>query len=166
MFVFGREKKSGRDRSVSDDDSSYRAKRLFEQLLNYYVMSRTPARLERYLEDELGACRNTDLEQRLAELDALEALLDDETVATDIRTLSALGDETRYRLVRLLVEADDELCVCEITPLVDVSDSAVSHALSNLADAGLVRKRKDGRWRKYRATPRANALLTVLDGSR
>ncbi|GAB7021017.1 ArsR/SmtB family transcription factor [Halostagnicola bangensis] len=129
-------------------------------------MSETADRLRRYLEDELGECRNEELQERLAELDDLEAMVDADVVSDDVRTLSALGNETRYRLVRLLVEADDELCVCEITPLVDVSDSAVSHALSNLVAADLVTKRKDGRWRKYRATSRANALLTVLDGSR
>jgi len=129
-------------------------------------MSETEDRLRRYLEDELEECRSEDLRCRLAELDDLEAALDEEVVANDVRTLSALGDGTRYRLVRLLVEAGEELCVCEITPLVEVSDSAVSHALSTLAEAGLVEKRKDGRWRKYRATDRAKALLTVLDGSR
>ncbi len=129
-------------------------------------MSETADRLRRYLEDELEECRSEDLRRRLAELDDLEAVLDEGVVADDVRTLSALGDGTRYRLVRLLVEASGELCVCEITPLVEVSDSAVSHALSTLAEAGLVEKRKDGRWRKYRATDRAKALLTVLDGSR
>ena len=129
-------------------------------------MAETTDRLRRYLDDELGECRNEDLQQRLIELDDLESMLDESVVSRDVQTLSALGNETRYRLVRLLVEADEALCVCEFIPLVDVSESAVSHALSTLADAGLVTKRKDGRWRKYRATNRANALLTVLDGSR
>ncbi|QFU81742.1 ArsR/SmtB family transcription factor [Natronorubrum aibiense] len=129
-------------------------------------MSETADRLRRYLEDELGECRNEDLQARLEDLDRLEELLDEDVVSNDVQTLSALGNETRYQLVRLLVEADEELCVCEITPLVDVSDSAVSHAFSKLVDAGLVTKRKDGRWRKYRATNRASTLLTVLDGSR
>ena len=129
-------------------------------------MAETTDRLRRYLDDELGECRNEDLQERLAELDDLESMLDESVVSRDVQTLSALGNETRYRLVRLLVEADEALCVCEFIPLVDVSESAVSHALSTLADAGLVTKRKDGRWRKYRATNRANALLTVLDGSR
>ena len=129
-------------------------------------MAETADRLRRYLEDELGECRSEDLQKRLAELDDLESVLDEDVVSSDVQTLSALGNETRYRLVRLLVEADETLCVCEITPLVDVSDSAVSHALSTLVQAGLVTKRKEGRWRKYRATSRASALLTVLDGSR
>ena len=129
-------------------------------------MSKANERLRRYLEDDLGACRNEDVQERLDELEDLETTLDPTLIAQDVQTLSSLGNETRYRLVRLLVEADAELCVCEITPLVDVSDSAVSHALSNLTESGLVTKRKEGRWRKYRATRRAQALLTVLDGAR
>ncbi|WP_394296231.1 ArsR/SmtB family transcription factor [Halorubrum lacusprofundi] len=85
----------------------------------------------------------------------------------DVELLSALGNETRYKIVRMLHAADgDELCVCELSPLLDVSDSAISHALSKLTDAGLVTRRKEGKWRMYRATPRANAVLVALDGSR
>jgi DNA-binding transcriptional ArsR family regulator len=129
-------------------------------------MAEADDRLRRYLEDELGECRTEDLRERLGELNDIDSVIDDDVVERDVAVLSALGNETRYRLVRLLVEADGELCVCEITPLIDVSDSGVSHALSNLADAGLVTKRKEGRWRMYRSTNRAQALLTVLDGSR
>ena len=129
-------------------------------------MSDSTDRLRRYLEDELGECHSEDLQERLEELDKLDALVNDRVLSTDVQAFSALGSETRYRIARLLVEANDELCVCEITPLVDVSESAVSHALAELTDAGLVTKRKDGRWRKYRSTPRSNALLAVLDGTR
>jgi len=79
--------------------------------------------------------------------------------------LSALANETRYTLVRVLVAAGEELCVCELNAVVDVTESGLSHALSALVDAGLVEGRKDGRWKKYRATNRAVALVTVLEGS-
>lgn len=130
------------------------------------AMAETDNRLRRYLSDELGECGTEEYKQHLDELGELEELLDKTVVSEDVETLSALGSETRYRLVRLLVMAERELCVCEITPLFDVSESAISHALSTLEEADLVTKRKDGRWRKYRATNRASAVLTVLDGSR
>ena len=47
-----------------------------------------------------------------------------------------------------------------------MSDSAISHALTQLTDAGLVDRRKDGKWRKYSVTNRATAMLVALDGSR
>jgi DNA-binding transcriptional ArsR family regulator len=80
--------------------------------------------------------------------------------------MSTLGDETRYRLARLLDAADDALCVCELEPLVDVSESAVSHALSDLVDAGLATREKNGRWRYYEATSRTAAVLGALDETR
>ncbi len=124
-------------------------------------------RLQRYVADECGSCTDDDLADRLAELEELNESVGGSDLETDIELLSALGNETRYKIVRMLHAADDEeLCVCEFSPLLDVSDSAISHALSQLTDAGLVTRRKEGKWRMYRATPRANAVLVALDGSR
>lgn len=121
-------------------------------------------RLRRLLADDLEECCDADVRERLTELKSLaEAVPDDPR--EDQRALSTLGDDTRYRLARYLA-AGEELCVCELAPLVDVSDSAVSHALGDLADAGLATCRKESRWRYYRATPRAEALLDALDATR
>lgn len=123
-------------------------------------------RLRRYVADECGSCTNEKLSERVAELEELNNTADTTELESDVELLSALGSETRYKIVRLLHTADDELCVCELSPLLDVSDSAISHALSELTDAGLVTRRKEGKWRMYRATARANAVLVALDGSR
>ncbi len=123
-------------------------------------------RLQRYLADEQGGCGDEAVATRLAELEKLDAATGGAELEADVTLLSALANETRYKIVRILHVADDELCVCEFAPFLDVSDSAISHALSQLTDAGLVDRRKDGKWRKYRATNRANALLVALDGSR
>lgn len=126
-------------------------------------MSQETERIERYLEDELGECRTEDVERRLEELEALREEAGNR-FEEEIRVVSALGNETRYRLVRALVAAEGELCVCELSSVVDVSESGMSHALSALADAGLVEGQKEGRWKKYRATNRAVAVVTVLEG--
>jgi len=128
-------------------------------------MSETADRLRRYLDDELGECRSEDVERRLDELETLRRALETDQVAAEREVLAALANETRYTLVRVLVAAREELCVCELQSFVDVSESGLSHALSTLADAGLVEGRKEGRWKHYRATNRAIALVTVLDGS-
>ncbi len=127
-------------------------------------MSTATQRLRRYLEDELTECRSEDVEERLDELDALESVLSTDRIDHDLDVLAALSNETRYKLVRLLVAAEGELCVCELNAVVDRSESAISHALSALTEAGVVTRRRDGRWRKYRATTVAVALVTVLDG--
>jgi len=128
-------------------------------------MAQTSERLRRYLDDELGECRNEDVERRLDELGTLEAAIGTAQVDAELDVLSALSNETRYTLVRVLVAAREELCVCELNAVVDVTESGLSHALSKLVDAELVDGRKDGRWKKYRATNRAIALVTVLEGS-
>ncbi|MFB6255304.1 MAG: ArsR/SmtB family transcription factor [Haloplanus sp.] len=128
-------------------------------------MAHATERLKRYLDDELGECRSEDVERRLDELGTLEAALGRARVDAELDVLSALANETRYTLARVLVAAGEELCVCELHAVVDVSESGLSHALSKLVDAGLAEGRKDGRWKKYRATNRAVALVTVLEGS-
>jgi DNA-binding transcriptional ArsR family regulator len=126
-------------------------------------MSSETARLRRLLEDELGECRPEDLADRLAALDDLEGTTPLDHASEHAAVFDALGNETRYRLVRLLAAAEDDLCVCELTPLVGVSDSAVSHALRALVDAGLVTRRSAGRWNYYDTTDRAEALLATFD---
>ena len=123
-------------------------------------------RLQRYLSDERGDCTSDALQERLEELEELDAAVGGPDLEADVDLLSALSNETRYKIVRILHTADEELCVCEFAPLLEVSDSAISHALSQLTEAGLLTRRKDGKWRKYKATNRATAMLIALDGSR
>ncbi|WP_181692318.1 helix-turn-helix transcriptional regulator [Natronomonas sp. LN261] len=92
--------------------------------------------------------------------------LTDRELAADIRTLAAVGNETRYEALRLIAEAEDGACGCELEPALGVSQGAVSQALSRLYAAGLLARRKDGRWRYYSVTPRAERLLDVLDETR
>ena len=60
----------------------------------------------------------------------------------------ALGDESRLRA--LLSLRDGELCLCQIIDLLDLAPSTVSKHLSILHRAGLVNKRKQGRWHYFR----------------
>ncbi|MFB6132559.1 MAG: ArsR/SmtB family transcription factor [Halanaeroarchaeum sp.] len=126
-------------------------------------MATESERIHRYHEDELGECRVADVVTRLSELDMLQNSARSDRVESDLAVLSTLGNETRYRLARVLSDADGELCVCELNAVVDVTESAISHALSDLHEAGLVTRRKDGRWRKYEATPVADAIIDSLD---
>lgn len=84
-------------------------------------------------------------------------------VGHDMRVAGALASETSARTLRLLAAADGEVCVCEVEAALDAEQSTVSRALSRLHDAGLVTRRKAGRWRYYRPTPGAGALLSALD---
>lgn len=59
----------------------------------------------------------------------------------------AMSDPTRVRILFSLIPG--EMCVCDITELVGVSQSAVSHQLRTLKQAGLVRYRRDGKTMYY-----------------
>lgn len=92
--------------------------------------------------------------------------LEDSEVANDVAILATLGNDTRYEALRIITEAEEDICVCEIEPALGVSQGAVSQALSRLFSAGLVHRRKEGRWRYYTATERAETLLNALDDTR
>lgn len=126
---------------------------------------KTNSRLRRLITDEVGECCDDALEERISALEGLEEAVPAET-ESDSATLQTLSDETRHRIVRLLTAADGELCVCELTPLLEVSDSAISHALSDLTEAGLVTRRKESAWRYYEPTERAERLVETLDATR
>ncbi|MFC6963706.1 ArsR family transcriptional regulator [Halocatena marina] len=101
-------------------------------------MAQTTERLRRSLNDELEECRSEDVERRLDDLSALESALRTEQVTAELNVFAALGNEVQYALVRVLVAAQEELCVCKLHAVVDVTESGLSHALSALVDAGLV----------------------------
>ena len=92
--------------------------------------------------------------------------LTDGDIAADMDVLTAVSNETRYEALRLVATAEDGRCVCEVEPALGVSQGAVSQALSRLFAAGLVTRRKEGRWRYYEATPPARRLLALLDETR
>ena len=53
------------------------------------------------------------------------------------------GDTTRIKIMYALYE--DELCVCAISELLGMSQSAISHQLKTIKDANLVAARRDGK---------------------
>lgn len=58
-----------------------------------------------------------------------------------------LADPNRLRLLHAL--AQEEMCVCDLAALVEVSDSAVSHQLRLLRTARLVKFRREGKMVYY-----------------
>ncbi len=59
----------------------------------------------------------------------------------------ALGDPTRLRIVQAL--SLEELCVCDLVALMDVSISAISHQLRLLRTMKIVKNRKEGKMVYY-----------------
>jgi ArsR family transcriptional regulator len=92
--------------------------------------------------------------------------VEEDTVVADVQLLSALGNDTRYELVRRIRTAESDVCVCDLEAAVGLSQSAVSQALSRLYSAGLVTRRKEGSWRYYGLTDDAEQLVETLDALR
>jgi len=124
----------------------------------------TKDRLSRLVSKDADGCADG-AEERLAELRKTADEVRTDAVE-DADVLSAMSNETRCVLLHVLRQSEQELCVCELSPVVDVSESAVSHALSDLIDAGLVDRRKQGKWRYYSLTDRAEEVLDALDENR
>jgi DNA-binding transcriptional ArsR family regulator len=69
-----------------------------------------------------------------------------------IAVTRALADENRARAVMALT--DGELCLCQLIELLGISPSTTSKHMSILYQAGLVRRRKEGRWHYYKLAGR------------
>lgn len=89
---------------------------------------------------------------------------------TPTEVFKCLGDDTRARIA-LLIEHEQELCVCELTCAIDESQPKISRHLALLRNCGLLADRRQGQWVYYRLHPHLPdwviALLHgVLDANR
>jgi ArsR family transcriptional regulator, arsenate/arsenite/antimonite-responsive transcriptional repressor len=83
-----------------------------------------------------------------------------------LQIFKALSDRTRLRCI-LLLAANDELCVCELTHALDLPQPRISHHLGALRKAGVVVDRKEGFWTYYRIDPELPAWAQgVIDAAR
>jgi ArsR family transcriptional regulator len=64
-----------------------------------------------------------------------------------VKAFKALSDETRLRILNLLLER--ECCVCEVMQVLNISEPRASRNLSALYDAGLLKLRREGLWAVY-----------------
>ena len=63
------------------------------------------------------------------------------------RWFHALSDETRLQIIERLSEG--EQCVCDLTGMLDTTQSRLSFHLKALKDAGILMDRREGRWVYY-----------------
>ena len=75
-------------------------------------------------------------------------------------TLKAAGEATRLRLLVLIAEA--ELTVSDLTAIVRQSQPRLSRHLRLLAEAGLVERYREGSWVFFRLGGKAEAAMGVL----
>ncbi len=75
---------------------------------------------------------------------------------------AALGDPVRLRLISI-VASEGEVCSCNLEEPVGKSQPTISHHTKVLAEAGLIRGEKRGRWMWWRVVPeQLDALRDAL----
>lgn len=78
---------------------------------------------------------------------AKDALLDQDTYMELAETFKLFGNPTRLKILSLLTMED--LCVCDLSETLNMSQSAVSHQLRILRERNLVKYNKEGKQARY-----------------
>ncbi len=107
----------------------------------------------------------------LTDVSACCAPIGREAIAPDhaeslARSLKALADPTRLRLVSMVAaHEDEEACVCDLTEPLGLSQPTVSHHLKVLVEAGFLTRSKRGIWAYYRLVPGSLASMAGMLGT-
>ena len=88
--------------------------------------------------------------------------IDEDELTAEIKVFKAVADVTRLKILKLLMAG--ELCICEIMLALKKPQSSISHNLSILEDAGLVKERKEGKWCRYSISDEAVVDMVSLAG--
>ncbi|WP_026693848.1 ArsR/SmtB family transcription factor [Peribacillus kribbensis] len=72
----------------------------------------------------------------------------------------ALADKKRLHIMNILT-INGSMCVCDIEPIIGMTQSKLSYHLKILLDAGLIEKETKGTWSYYQVNQKElNALLS------
>lgn len=82
-------------------------------------------------------------------------------VSSPLPLFKALADDTRLQLV-LLIMAEGEVCVCEMTHALNETQPKISRHLALLRQGGLLADRREGQWVYYRLSPSLNDAARTL----
>lgn len=79
-----------------------------------------------------------------------------------IELFKALSDLTRLQCI-LLIQHEQELCVCELMAALELSQPKVSRHLALLREVGLLEAERRGQWIYYRLSPTLETwVLSIL----
>ena len=77
----------------------------------------------------------------------------------------ALADPVRLRVLSAIAaRAGGEVCVCDVSDGLDVTQPTISHHLKVLREAGLVTSERRASWVYYRVVPQALDRLSLVLG--
>ena len=87
----------------------------------------------------------------------------DDQVRMQANQAKALGDPTRLRIASAL-SLGEELCVCDLAWITELSQNLVSHHVRILRTAELATSRRNGKLVMYRLTDTGARLLAAVAG--
>ena len=76
-------------------------------------------------------------------------LLGENELQTCVAALKALGHPVRLRMVELISQQGNDICVCEFEDHFDLKQPTISHHLKILRHSGLIQSRQDGSWVRH-----------------
>ena len=91
---------------------------------------------------ELEKCEVTVIHEEVVNRVKKQMPSEDKLIQT-AELLKVFGDPTRIKIICALMK--EEMCVCDLSALLDVSQSAVSHQLKTLKQTRLVKYRRVGK---------------------
>lgn len=81
-------------------------------------------------------------------------------MSESVEFFRALADETRWRIVRLVM--DRALCVCELADILEMPQSSISSHVQVIRRAGLLESETCGKWTYFRISGAQLALLRAV----
>jgi len=94
-----------------------------------------------------GLCTAVELDRTAKYAEKLRSERNKEVICNAARKFDAIGDPARLMLVMLIRKK--EMCVCELTSAVRLTQPMASYQLGILENAEIVRRRKIGKWAFY-----------------
>lgn len=78
-----------------------------------------------------------------------------------VQFYKCLADETRFRCL-MLIEHEQELCVCELTEALNEIQPKISRHLAQLRNCELLVDRRQGQWVFYRINPELDSWARAV----
>jgi ArsR family transcriptional regulator len=89
------------------------------------------------------------------------SVLDAEGAENLSSLLKVLADPARLQILSMLASAGGEVCVCDLTEPLGLSQPTVSHHMKQLREGGFVSSERRGKWIFYSLVP--GQVLAVTD---
>lgn len=112
------------------------------------------------LDDSENCCR-VDVNESLIENAKNDILIKKEFFDNQVKVFSLLGNDVRLKIVYLLLE-NEKMCVCDLSDILQMKQSATSQHLRKLKDGGILGNKRDGLTIFYSVLPSMKQKIKAL----